>query len=85
MIILLTEGYRPGQVALPTSGPIGTQMLPPVTAPLEKHKQDLIILTNLGNPQFRGCARWGHGTYGTIFAQDRGDPNTATARSTGSR
>jgi hypothetical protein len=80
MVILLTEGYRPGQVALPTSGPIGNQMLPPVTAPLEKHKQDLIILTNLNNPQFRGCARWGHGTYGTIFAQDRGDPNTGNGK-----
>ena len=80
MIILLTEGYRPGLVALPTSGPIGTQMLPQVTAPLEKHKQDLIILTNLNNPQFRGCARWGHGTYGTIFAQDRGDPMTGNGK-----
>ena len=80
MIVLLTEGYRPGLVALPTSGPIGTQMLPQVTAPLEKHKQDLIILTNLDNKQFRGCARWGHGTYGTIFAQDRGDPNTGNGK-----
>jgi hypothetical protein len=80
MITLLTEGYRPGLVGLPTSGPIGTQMLPQVTAPLEKHKQDLIILTNLNNPQFRGCARWGHGTYGTIFAQDRGDPNTGNGK-----
>jgi hypothetical protein len=80
MVVLLTEGYRPGQVALATSGPIGTQMLPPVTQPLDKHKQDLIILTNLGNPQFRGCARWGHGTYGTIFAQDRGDPNTGNGK-----
>jgi hypothetical protein len=79
-VVLLTEGYRPMQVALPTSGPIGTQMLPPVTAPLEKHKGDLIILTNLNNPQFRGCARWGHGTYGTVFAQDRGDPNTGNGK-----
>jgi hypothetical protein len=80
MVILLTEGYRPGQVALPASGPIGTQMLPPVSSPLEKWKNDLIILTNLNNPQFRGCARWGHGTYGTIFAQDRGDPNTGNGK-----
>ena len=79
MIILLTEGYRPGQVA-PPAGPLASATLPAVTAPLEKHKNDLIILTNLGNPQFRGCNRWGHGTYGTIFAQDRGDPNTGNGK-----
>ena len=77
--VLLTEGYRPGQVA-PATGPLANATLPPVTAPLEKHKNDLIILTNLNNPQFRGCARWGHGTYGTIFAQDRGDPNTGNGK-----
>jgi hypothetical protein len=79
MCILLTEGYRPGQVA-PAAGPLASQMLPPVTLPLDKHKNDLIIMTNLGNPQFRGCVRWGHGTYGTIFAQDRGDPNTGNGK-----
>ena len=77
--VLLTEGYRPGQVA-PPNGPLATATLPPVTLPLEKHKNDLIILANLNNPQFRGCARWGHGTYGTIFAQDRGDPNTGNGK-----
>ena len=77
--VLLTEGYRPGQVA-PSNGPLATATLPPVTSVLEKHKNDLIILTNLNNPQFRGCARWGHGTYGTIFAQDRGDPNTGNGK-----
>ena len=77
--VLLTEGYRPGQVA-PAAGPLANVMLPPVTAPLEKHKNDLCILTNLGNPQFRGCDRWGHGTYGTIFGQDRGDPNTGNGK-----
>ncbi len=79
MIVLLTEGYRPGMVA-PAAGPLANQTLPAVTMPLEKHKNDLIILTNLGNPQFRGCARWGHGTYGTIFAQDRGDPTTGNGK-----
>ena len=79
MFILLTEGYRPGQVA-PPAGPLASATLPAVTAPLEKHKNDLSILTNLGNPQFRGCLRWGHGTYGTIFAQDRGDPNTGNGK-----
>jgi hypothetical protein len=79
MVVLLTEGYRPGQVA-PAAGPLANATLPAVTAPLEKHKNDLIILTNLNNPQFRGCARWGHGTYGTIFAQDRGDPNTGNGK-----
>jgi Protein of unknown function (DUF1552) len=79
MCILLTEGYRPGQVA-PPAGLLASATLPPVTAPLEKHKNDLIIITNLNNPQFRGCARWGHGTYGTIFAQDRGDPNTGNGK-----
>jgi hypothetical protein len=79
MITLLTEGYRPGQVA-PAAGPLANATLPPVTDPLTKHKNDLIILTNLNNPQFRGCARWGHGTYGTIFAQDRGDPNTGNGK-----
>jgi hypothetical protein len=77
--VLLTEGYRPGQVA-PATGPLAAAVLPPVTAPLEKHKNDLIILTNLNNPQFRGCNRWAHGTYGTIFAQDRGDPNTGNGK-----
>ena len=79
MVVLLTEGYRPGQVA-PARGPLDTQTLPVVTAPLEKFKKDLIILTNLNNPQFRGCDRWGHGTYGTIFAQDRGDPTTGNGK-----
>jgi hypothetical protein len=79
MVVLLTEGYRPGQFAPPT-GPLANATLPPVTAALEKHKNDLIIMANLGNPQFRGCARWGHGTYGTIFAQDRGDPNTGNGK-----
>ena len=77
--VLLTEGYRPGMVA-PATGPLANVPLPPVTMPLEKHKADLIILTNLNNPQFRGCARWGHGTYGTVFAQDRGDPNTGNGK-----
>ena len=75
--VLLTEGYQVGQFAPPT-GPIGT--LPTVTAPLENHKGDIIILGNLNNPQFRGCARWAHGTYGTVFAQDRGDPNTGNGK-----
>jgi hypothetical protein len=79
MVILLTEGYRPGQVA-PAAGPLAAATMPPVTEPLTKHRDDLIILTNLNNPQFRGCARWGHGTYGTIFAQDRGDPNTGNGK-----
>jgi hypothetical protein len=79
MVVLLTEGYRPGQVA-PAAGPLASQALPMVTAPLEKHKNELIILTNLKNPQFRGCERWGHGTYGTVFAQDRGDPNTGNGK-----
>ncbi len=79
LCVLLTEGYRPGQVA-PAAGPLASQALPAVTAPLEKHKNDLIIMTNLGNPQFRGCNRWGHGTYGTIFAQDRGDPDTGNGK-----
>jgi hypothetical protein len=77
--VLLTEGYRPGQVA-PAAGPLANATLPPVTTPLEKHKADLIILANLNNPQFRGCDRWGHGTYGTVFAQDRGDPNTGNGK-----
>jgi len=77
--ILLTEGYRPGLVA-PNPGPLASQALPDVTSPLEGHKNDLIILTNLNNPQFRGCGRWGHGTYGTVFAQDRGDPNTGNGK-----
>jgi hypothetical protein len=79
IVNLLTEGYRPGQVA-PAAGSLANATLPPVTTPLEKHKNDLIILTNLNNPQFRGCARWGHGTYGTIFAQERGDPNTGNGK-----
>jgi len=79
MIVLLTEGYRPGQVA-PPAGPLANATMPPVTEPLTKHRDDLIILTNLNNPQFRGCPRWGHGTYGTIFAQDRGDPNTGNGK-----
>jgi hypothetical protein len=74
---LSTEGYQVGSFAPPT-GPITT--LAPVTEGLEKHKADIIILANLNNPQFRGCARWAHGTYGTIFAQDRGDPNTGNGK-----
>jgi hypothetical protein len=77
--VLLTEGYRPGLVA-PATGPLANATLPAVTTPLEKHKNDIIILTNLNNPQFRGCARWAHGTYGTIFAQDRGDPTTGNGK-----
>jgi hypothetical protein len=77
--VLLTEGYRPGMVA-PATGPLAGVALPPVTSPLEKYKDDLIIMANLNNPQFRGCEKWAHGAYGTIFAQDRGDPNTGNGK-----
>ena len=75
---LQTEGYRQEKWQ-PPHGPL-TAPLPSSSAPLEPYKQYLIFLANLGNPQFRGCGRWGHGVYGTIFAQDRGDPDTGNGK-----
>jgi hypothetical protein len=62
---LQTEGYRMSKW-LPADGALGTR--PESTAPLEAFKDRLLFLGNLTFPEYPGCDRWGHGTYGTVFA-----------------
>src|SRR5688572_6843735 len=50
--IATSEGYRMKDWA-PATGPL-TGPLPFSTAPLEAHKQDIIILPDLSNPGFTG-------------------------------
>ena len=56
--VLLTEGYRPGQVA-PAAGPLASAMLPPVTTPLEKHKSDHRHPDQPGQPTVPGLLALG--------------------------
>jgi hypothetical protein len=65
VIFANSEGYRMKDWAPPT-GPLGT--LPFATAPLEPHKDDIIILPDLSNPGFSGPGGGGgHGSYGSIY------------------
>ena len=77
--VLLTEGYRIPKW-LPQNGSLMNQMLPDSTSPLEGFKNDLIIMGNLTNPEFPGCDKWGHGTYGTIFSGGPYDANTGNGK-----
>jgi hypothetical protein len=76
---LQTEGYRM-PAWLPKDGPLASQTLPDSTSPLEPYKDLLIILGNLGNPRFPGCAKWGHGSYGQIFTGGAVDPNSGNGK-----
>src|SRR5687767_4308476 len=65
--VLTSEGYRQADWA-PKTGPLATQTLPFSTAPLEPHKNDIIVLPDLGNPAYGGPnSGGGHGSYGSIF------------------
>jgi hypothetical protein len=75
---LQTEGYRMAQW-LPAAGPL-TAALPPSLSPLEPFKDQLIVLANLTNPKFLGCERWGHGSYGGIFAGGAVNPNSGNGK-----
>jgi hypothetical protein len=76
---LQTEGYRMN-AWLPPEGPLANAKLPDTLTPLEEYKNDLIVLANLSNPRFPGCARWGHGTYGQIFTSGPVDPNSGNGK-----
>lgn len=65
--ILTSEGYRMKDWQ-PATGPLAGQTLPFSTAPLEPHKNDIILLPDLANPGFTGTGGGGgHGSYGSIF------------------
>jgi hypothetical protein len=63
-IFLASEGYRIAQWKPPV-GPLTT--LPQSTKPLEKHKDSLIFLPDMTNPNYKGGERFGHEAYGSIF------------------
>ena len=75
---LQTEGYRIPKW-LPAAGPL-TAALPESMAPLEQFKGELLVLGNLSNPKFPGCARWGHGSYGGIFTAGAVDPASGNGK-----
>jgi hypothetical protein len=79
IVHLQTEGFRAASF-FPKEGSLLTQMLPDSTSPLEKFKDQLIILGNLTNPKFPGCDRWGHGAYGQIFTAGAVDPNSGNGK-----
>jgi hypothetical protein len=64
MIFLASEGYRMAQWK-PNPGPLTE--LPQSCKPLEKHKGDLIFMTDMTNPNYKGGERFGHEAYGSIF------------------
>jgi hypothetical protein len=76
---LQTEGYRI-PAWLPPNGPLANAKLPDSTSPLEPHKNDLIFVGNLSNPNFPGCDRWGHGSYGQIFTGGTVDTNSGNGK-----
>ena len=65
MIFLASEGYRMAQWKPPV-GPLGAT-LPQSCMPLAKHKDDLIFLPDMTNPNYKGGERFGHEAYGSIF------------------
>jgi Protein of unknown function (DUF1552) len=73
-LIATSEGYRMSDWA-PRPGPLANQTLPFSTAPLEPHKNDVIILPDMSNPGFSGTGNGGgHGSYGSIYwGLDPGD------------
>jgi Protein of unknown function (DUF1552) len=77
IVHLQTEGYR-RENWLPPAGPLGT--LPSSLQPLEEFKDQLIVMADLTNPKFPGCARWAHGSYGGIFAAGPVDPNSGNGK-----
>jgi hypothetical protein len=76
---LQTEGYRM-PAWQPKEGPLASQTLPDSTSPLEEWKSELTFVTNLSNPKFLGCPRWGHGAYGQIFTAGACDPNSGNGK-----
>jgi hypothetical protein len=51
----------------PMDGSLMSQTLPSSMAPLEPHKQDLVVLHSMGNPEYKVGSNWGHECYGTIY------------------
>src|SRR5207249_405194 len=51
----------------PNDGSLMGQTLPSSMSPLEPHKQDLIVLHSMANPEYKVGANWGHECYGTIY------------------
>jgi hypothetical protein len=66
IVILTSEGYRQ-QYWKPQAGLLASQMLPPSLAPLEAHKNDLIVMPDMANVGFGTGASGGHGSYGSVF------------------
>ena len=64
---------------LPPQGPLPAT-LPASLQPLAEFKDHLIVIGNLGNAAFPGCARWGHGAYGGIFTGGTVDPNSGNGK-----
>jgi Protein of unknown function (DUF1552) len=64
MIFLASEGYRMAQWKPPV-GPLAT--LPQSCKPLERHKDYLLFLPDMSNPNYTGGERFGHEAYGSIF------------------
>ena len=65
LVFLASEGYRMAQWK-PAPGPLGAA-LPQSCKPLEKHKDSLIFMTDMTNPNYKGGERFGHEAYGSIF------------------
>jgi hypothetical protein len=66
MILAASEGYQQ-KAWRPKDGSLMTQTLPATTAPLEKHKSDLIFLPGMTLPSEGGCNSCGHGAYGVVY------------------
>jgi hypothetical protein len=67
VIFASSEGYRMNDWA-PKTGALAGQTLPFSTAPLEPHKEDVIILPDMSNPGFSGTGGGGgHGSYGCVY------------------
>jgi hypothetical protein len=64
IVFLASEGYRIAQWK-PAVGPLGT--LPQSCVPLTRHKDSLIFLPDMTNPNYKGGERFGHEAYGSIF------------------
>jgi hypothetical protein len=71
-VVACGEGYRPGWI--PAPGSLMNQKLPDTISPLEDVKGDVVLLPGMTNPAYTGCARCGHGAYGTMYY---GGPATA--------
>jgi hypothetical protein len=66
-ILANSEGYRQADW-VPKTGPLAGQTLPFSLMPLEPHKNDVIILPDLGNAGYGGPnVAGGHGSYGSIY------------------